>query len=41
MAELPQGSTIPAAFGLLPNKAVLTYTHFFRVINDLADNMKG
>jgi hypothetical protein len=39
MASLPQGSTVPAAFGLLPNKQTITYTHFFRVVESLSEDM--
>jgi hypothetical protein len=33
------GSNIPAVFGLLPNKNSSTYTHFFRVVEGLAEDM--
>jgi hypothetical protein len=39
MASLPNGGSVPAAFGLLPNKAMATYTHFFQVLKGLADDM--
>jgi hypothetical protein len=39
MASLPNGSTVPAAFGLLPNKTTRAYTHFFVVLKDLAEDM--
>jgi hypothetical protein len=39
MASLPKGVTIPAAFGLLPNKNMRTYSHFFTVIKGLAEDI--
>ena len=39
MATLPQGSKIPAVFGLLPNKLASTYSHFFRVTKELTEDM--
>jgi hypothetical protein len=39
MATLPQGSQIPAAFGLLPDKTAKSYTHFFNIIKGLAEDM--
>jgi len=39
MATLPGGSQMPAVFGLLPNKKASTYTHFFKVVKGLADDM--
>ena len=39
MAKLPQGSQMPAVFGLLPNKMATTYTHFFRVVRGLSEDM--
>jgi hypothetical protein len=39
MASLPQGSSIPAVFGLLPNKNTKTYTHFFQIVASLAEDM--
>jgi hypothetical protein len=39
MATLPAGTSVPAAFGLLPNKAAKSYTHFLQVIKNLAEDM--
>jgi hypothetical protein len=39
MASLPKGGSIPAAFGLLPNKTTRTYIQFFTVLKGLAEDM--
>jgi hypothetical protein len=39
VATLPQGSTIPVVYGLLPNKTAKSYTKFFQIVQGLADNM--
>jgi hypothetical protein len=39
MATLPNGSTCPTVYGLLPDKTAATYTQFFKIVKDLADDM--
>jgi hypothetical protein len=39
IATLPQGSTVPVVYGLLPNKTAKTYTKFFRIVEGLAEGM--
>jgi hypothetical protein len=39
MATLPNGSTCPTVYGLLPDKTAATYTQFFNIVKGLADDM--